>query len=179
MNTPTKPRKRLKASQFQSEAQFWSHVDNHPEDTSGLDATAMLAIAKEIRERSTPKRSSEPPNPRTSERSRNGNSTATKNGNGRELDGNSNRASSPEPPIGYKNPPKQHRFQKGNPGGPGGQAGPRSMRKYIRTVLFDDDGEHATLAAEVTKALFLQAMKGNTHAIRIIVENGNRRHRKR
>ncbi len=73
----------------------------------------------------------------------------------------------------YRTPPKQHQFKPGNPGGPGAPKGPRSMRKLIRQCLFED--HQGTIANGIAVALFKQAFKGNTHAIRLVVEQGNNR----
>jgi hypothetical protein len=73
----------------------------------------------------------------------------------------------------YRRPPKEHQFKPGNPGGPGAPKGPRSMRKLIRQSLFED--LEGTIANAVTVALFKQALKGNTHALRLVVEQGNNR----
>jgi len=226
----TKPRpRRPRISQFKSVDDFWRYHTDHPEAFSQMDFTGIAVMAEKVRERtqnplsakgpvlrgegagggetphSTPE---EPDNKREIQREK----TASKDGIGRELNGNS-RASAPEhplrerhpepvegavrgagidesssdqpeqtrtnpdkseQPVGYKNPPAEHRFKPGNPGGPGGQFGPRSMRKYIRMLLFGDEVD-AGFAKDVTTALFFQAIKGNTHAIRIICENGNNR----
>lgn len=189
--------RRPRISQFKSVQQFWQFHDTCPEAFNHMDATGIVQMAERVRERAerlaSRRRLSDPGTP-DGERDFQREKTASKNGTGRELDGNSRAARTngvmannaapseqtrtdpdkSEQPVGYKNPPPEHRFKPGNPGGPGGQHGPRSMRKHIRAVLFGDELEEG-FAKEVTKSLFLQAIKGNTHAIRIICENGNNR----
>ncbi len=211
---------RVRVSQFKSVEDFWLYHTDHPEAFSHMDATGILEMAKKVGERierrATERKLSAPETP-DDKREFQREKTASKNGNGRELNGNSrasrtngkaanngtpscptsprtwgedtgegqtaksfppseppNLQTSEPPATGYKNPPAEHRFQPGNPGGPGGQFGPRSMRKYIRMLLFGDEVE-AGFAKDVTTALFFQAIRGNTHAIRIICENGNNR----
>jgi hypothetical protein len=100
----------------------------------------------------------------------NGKQYAPKNGRKREENGTTRK-------VGPGSPPQDRQFQSGNPGGPGRPKGARSMRKLIRKVLFDPqtDGKYA---AAIVDALFNQAMNGNTHAIRMVLENGNSRRRK-
>jgi hypothetical protein len=203
LNKPRPRRPRI--NQFKSVQQFWAYHTNHPEAFSQMDFTGIAEMAEKVRERTqnsplhesldsrggagggaTPHSKPEPTrtNLDKSEQKNvpNGNKTASKNGKERERTGRIGQSTSePSNPrasepykIGPGNPPKEHQFQKGNPGGPGGPLGPRSMRKYIRTILFGDEVEDG-FAMEVTKSLFRQAFKGNTHAIRIICENGNNR----
>ncbi|MEX2242291.1 MAG: hypothetical protein WD716_00445 [Fimbriimonadaceae bacterium] len=186
MHNDTKPR-RPRVSQFKSVQQFWAYHTNHPEEFSDMDATGIVQMAAKVRERTERLASQRrPSSPETTgdKRDFQREKTASMDGIGRELNGNSRAARTngvpsdqPEQPIGYKNPPTEHRFKPGNPGGPGGQTGPRSMRKHIRAVLFGDEVEDG-FAMEVTKSLFRQAIKGNTHAIRIICENGNNRRKR-
>ena len=49
--------------------------------------------------------------------------------------------------VGYKKPPKQHRFKPGNPGGPGRQK-KSTLENLIEEELFRNDGENARKIAE-------------------------------
>jgi hypothetical protein len=211
-NRPRKP----KARDFQSVQQLWDRYDNHPEDFPGFDATAILALAKQVRQLTrsplSPNGSCRgegvggeavpQPDAHGPKRENHREKSAPKNGSQRELNGSSKASHStlrlrtnhidsqsdteptrtnpdePEQPIGYKNPPKQHQFKPGNPGGPGGPRVPRSMRKIIRTAIFGQLGDEVPFAVSITTALLNEALKGNTHAIRIICENGNSRCKK-
>ena len=168
-----------KPREFQSEEAFWRLYEKRPELFPGYDATRLLAFAQQVRQS-------------VQQRAHKGNKTASKNGTKREETGGSmaltqnplpagedgagplRSATANGQKVGPGNPPLEHRFQKGDPGGPGRPSGPKSMRRIIRSVLFDDNGE-GNYANAITLALFQQALKGNTHAIRIIVENGNNR----
>ncbi len=196
-----KPRpRRPRISQFKSVDDFWRYHTDHPEAFITMDVTGVLEMATKVRERvarlASERRLSacldpglSAPETAVDKREFQREKTASKDGIGRELNGNSRASAFDQPeqtrtnpdeserPVGYKSPPAEHRFKPGNPGGPGGQLGPRSMRKHIRTILFGDEVEDG-FAMEVTKSLFLQAIKGNTHAIRIICENGNNRRKR-
>ena len=153
MQTYARP-KRARASQFKTPAEVWVRFETHPSEF--LDVTAVASIANEVAERER-------------KREGNGSETASKTGSKREKMGRSRDAN-----VGPGHPPVEHQFKNGHPGGPGRPKGKNSMRKLIRQVLFDEEtgGE---FSAAVVKALFAQAIKGNTHAIRIICENGNNR----
>lgn len=65
--------------------------------------------------------------------------------------------------TGKGNPPKEHQFKPGNPGGPG-----RPLLRPFREAL--DSALNGGNLSEVTKALVIQAKKGNVHAIKEIAE---------
>ena len=69
--------------------------------------------------------------------------------------------------VGYKNPPVEHQFKKGNPGGPGRPKGARSLVPYIREELFKNDGENAKVIA---KKLVSDASWGWEKSIKLILE---------
>jgi hypothetical protein len=182
MHNDTKPR-RPRVSQFKSVQEFWRFHESNPDAFDHMDITGVLEMAAKVTERTSR------PAPRTPQNDvPNGNKTPSNNGTKRENNGRNRDAHTSEPPnlqtpeatqnkVGPGNPPKDHQFKLGNPGGPGAPKGPRSMRKIIRTFLFDED-TNEEFALAVTRSLFRQAIKGNTHAIRIICENGNNRHKR-
>jgi hypothetical protein len=105
---------------------------------------------------------------------KNGRETASKNGRKREENGKPRACKlidllDQEQKVGPGNPPKEHQFKNGNPGGPGRPKGSLSIRKMIKAVLYEPEFGGKEMAA-VVNALFSQAIKGNTHAIRIICE---------
>ena len=196
MHNDIKPR-RPKVSQFKSVQEFWRFHEQNPDAFDHMDITGVLEMAAKVTDRTSPLSASassrgegvgggEIPHSNSAPSDvLNGNKTPSNNGTKRENNGRNRDAHKSEPPnsqtpelsqkkVGPGNPPTDHQFKPGNPGGPGAPKGPRSMRKLIRTVLFDEEN-NGEFAAAVTKALFRQAIKGNTHAIRIICENGNNR----
>lgn len=74
--------------------------------------------------------------------------------------------------VGPGHPPAEHQFKKGNPGGPGRPRGPKSMRRLVRDMIFDEKND-AYYARAIRNALILEAANGNTHAIRLVCENTN------
>lgn len=168
-----KPR-RPRASSFNSVEEFWSRVDSCPEQFHFLDATEMLAFSNEVslaiekREKNGRKMNSK--NGRKREETGGSRDAQFKGGNGEPgVNGHAGSPNGQTQKVGPGNPPKEHQFKNGNPGGPGRPKGNLTLRKMIRAVLYEPEFEGKQMAA-VVNALFSQTIKGNTHAIRIICE---------
>ncbi|MEX2244410.1 MAG: hypothetical protein WD716_11260 [Fimbriimonadaceae bacterium] len=103
MHNDTKPR-RPRVSQFKSVQQFWAYHTNHPEEFSDMDATGIVQMAAKVRERTERLASQRrPSSPETTgdKRDFQREKTASMDGIGRELNGNSRAArtnpNNPEP----------------------------------------------------------------------------------
>ena len=73
----------------------------------------------------------------------------------------------PKNAVGYKNPPKQHRFKKGNPGGPGRPKRAINLPNLIEKELLKDD---AALAKQLAMALVTSAAFGSFRAAHIVIK---------
>jgi len=158
--------RRPKLSQFKTVEEFWSFYDENPGAFSDLSPHEVAQLSYKVLDRS---------------REENGKTKEKQDGNKREENGNmdtpAENAPESEERVGRGNPPKQHQFKPGNPGGPGRPKGARSMRALIRGALFDDEMS-CELSKAVLKSLFREALAGNTHALRIIVDKGSPRLKK-
>ena len=68
--------------------------------------------------------------------------------------------------VGYKSPPKQHRFKKGNPGGPGRPKNKVNLPGLIEKELLKED---AALAKQLAAALVTSAAYGSFRAAHIVI----------
>ena len=68
--------------------------------------------------------------------------------------------------VGYKKPPKQHRFKKGNSGGPGRPKKKVDLPGLIESELLKED---AALAKQLAAALVTSAAYGSFRAAHIVI----------
>ena len=73
--------------------------------------------------------------------------------------------------VGYKKPPKQHRFKPGNPGGPG-RPKKRTLEILIEDELFRNEGEKAKMIA---KNIVESAVCHNIKAVQISLSTTKKR----
>lgn len=79
--------------------------------------------------------------------------------------------------VGYKNPPKQHRFQPGESGNPHGRPkGARNFKTDLRdelseTIIFRDGNRDVTISKQraLIKRLVAEAIRGDTRAINSVL----------
>lgn len=143
----------LSADDFESHAHFLECYKLHPERFERYTDKELDDLEDELEERDeqNEEMATQP---------------ASKNGTKREETGGSK--------VGPGNPPVEHRFKPGNPGGPGRPKGPRSIRKIIRECLYNKEmNERITMG--IVEALFKKALSGNTHAIKIILDQTSNR----
>ncbi len=161
----------LDPQNFGTVQDFWRFIETHPETVQHLDATSVIELALTVGKCAHL-------------RERDGSETANNDATKREENGipRDDLDDDDGPPsqrngaykVGPGKPPIEHQFTKGNPGGPGRTRGPKSMRRLIREAIYNEMN-NAQYARSITSALLIQAINGNTHAIRLVCENGNNR----
>jgi len=84
----------------------------------------------------------------------------------------------PKRKTGYKSPPEEHQFKKGNKGNPWGCKGkPRPTRAFLDeqvTLKIDGRKVRMTRAEAIEHALFKEAMNGNVSAAKRLEERRDR-----
>jgi hypothetical protein len=141
---------------------MWAFIERNPSVLDHHSTIEIVELAMAVEEK-------------CKKREENGKQSANNNGTKREENATPRHD---EYKVGPGKPPIEHQFKKGNPGGPGRPKGARTMRSLIKQLLHAPN-QPFDYPVQIAKSLLIEAVAGNTQAIRLVCENTNNKRNKR